>query len=576
MNRKEILRFLEENKAFKEGKLSSGIATLLKNKYPQVIEDMKKETGINDNNISRLIWHLINGNEIPCCPVCGKELEFKNYGEGYKKACSKECSDYLRGAGTRGKKLSEETKAKIKETNLKKFGVDNPFKSKEIREKIKQTNLEKYGVETASQNENIKKKTAQTNLAKYGTIAPLQNSEIKAKMEKTNLERYGSKSSMGNIEVRKKARQTCLERYGAEYATSSDIIKEKAAKNRMKAFYESLFKTDRLGGVTPLFTWDEYEGSKAQFYKFRCNVCGQEFEDRLINGRIPLCTHCYPRNLETSMPEKDLVRFIESIYKGEIIQNDRKTIYPQELDIYLPELKLAFEYDGLYWHSSRFKEKNYHINKNIECEKKGIRLIHIYSDEWYMRKSIVESFIKASLGLYNRKIGARECEVKDVNTEDSKIFLEGNHLQGYAPTSIRKGLYYKDELVSILTISKPRFNKEYDWEVVRFCNKINTQITGAFEKLLKHSGIKGSIITYSDRAKFSGNLYRKLFKELEPSDPNYFYIKDDYHKYSRIGFQKRKLIENNPEYKDLTENEIAQLLGYYRFYDCGNWKFVKL
>lgn len=574
MERNELLNYLKYNNAFKGNNISSGITSFIRNR-PELLQNLKELT-INDSNISRLIWHLVNGNEIPKCPICGKELEFKNYGEGYKKACSKKCSDILRGSGNRGKVLSEETKQKMKETNISKYGVDNPFKAKEIQEKIKRTNLEKYGVEHAAQNENIKKKTAQTNLSRYGVIAPLQNKRIKDKMEKTNLGKYGSKSSMGNAEIREKAKKTNLERYGVEYAAASECIKEKATERKMKSFYESLFRTSRLGGATPLFSWEEYTGSKAQFYKFKCNKCGKEFEDRLINGRIPLCTHCYPRNLETSMPEKDLLRFIESIYKGKIIQNDRKTIYPQELDIYLPELKLAFEYDGLYWHSSQFKEKNYHINKNIECEKKGIRLIHIYSDEWYMRRPIVESIINASLGLYDKKIGARQCEVKDVVAEDSKVFLEENHLQGYAPASIRKGLYYKDELVSILTISKPRFNKEYDWEIVRFCNKINTQVIGAFEKLLKHSGIKGSIITYSDRAKFSGNLYRKLFKELKPSEPNYFYVKDDYHKYSRIGFQKSKLIENNPKYKNLTENEITQLLGYYRFYDCGNWKFEKI
>lgn len=573
MNKKEILGFLKNNNTFKENKLSSGITTLLRNKYPNIIQNMKEITEIDTDNVSKLIWHLINGNDIPKCPICGKELEFKNYGEGYKKACSKKCSDILRGSGSRGKKLSEETKEKIKKTNIKRYGVDNPFKSKEIKERIKQTNLNKYGFEYAAQSKEIKKKIVQTNFERYGTTAPLQNKEIKAKMEKTNLERYGSKSSIGNIEIREKAKKTNLKRYGVEYAAASECIKEKAAEGKMKSFYESLFKTSRLGGVTPLFSWEEYMGSKAQFYKFKCNKCGEEFEDRIINGRIPLCTHCYPRNLETSRPEKDIVKYIESIYTGKIIQNDRKAIYPRELDIYIPDKNLAIEYDGLYWHSSLFKDKNYHLNKTKACEEKGIRLIHIYSDEWHMRKPIIYSIIKSALGIYERKIGARECYIKDVDNNESKIFLEENHLQGYIPTSIRKGLYYKDELVSVLTLSKPRFNKEYDWEIIRFCSKINTQVIGGFEKLLKHSNIEGSIITYSDRAKFTGNLYRNLFKELSPSEPNYFYVKDDFHKYSRIGFQKRILTKNNPKYENLTEIEITQLLGYYRFYDCGSWKF---
>ena len=574
MNREEILKFLNDNKAFKEGKLSSGITTLIKNKYPSFVEDMKKVTGIDDNNISRLIWHIVNGNEIPRCPICGNILEFKNYGEGYKKGCSKECLDKLRGKGNLGKKLSKETKQKMKQTCIDKYGVDNPFKSKEVQEKIKQTNLEKYGVEIASQSETIKEKTKQTNLIKYGANTPLQNKDILKKMENTNLLKYGFKSSMSNKEVREKARQTNLERYGTEWATSSNIVKEKAALNRMKSFYEKLFTTDRLSGVTPLFTWEEYEGSKAQFYKFKCNKCGQEFEDRLINGRIPLCTHCYPRNVFISGPEKEVLEFVKSIYNEKIIENDRKLIYPQELDIYIPDKKIAIEFDGLFFHSSFQKDKNYHLDKTLKCEEKGIRLLHIFSDEWYYKKEIIKSIIKASLGIYERKIGARECEVRDVEINEAKEFLEENHLQGYAPSSIRKGLYYKDELVSIITFTKPRFNRNYNWELVRYCNKINTQIIGGFERLFNHANIKGSIITYSDRRLFTGNVYRKLFKEEKPTEPNFYYIKDDFHKYSRLQFQKEKLTEDHPEYENLTEKQITQILGYYRIYDCGNWKFT--
>ena len=228
----------------------------------------------------------------------------------------------------------------------------------------------------------------------------------------------------------------------------------------------------------------------------------------------------------------------------------------------------------MFFHSSFQKDKNYHLDKTLKCEEKGIRLLHIFSDEWYYKKEIIKSIIKASLGIYERKIGARECEVRDVEINKAKEFLEENHLQGYYPSSIRKGLYYKDELVSIITFTKPRFNRNYDWELARYCNKINTQIIGGFERLFNHANIKGSIITYSDRRLFTGNVYRKLFKEEKPTEPNFYYIKDDFHKYSRLQFQKEKLIEGHPEYENLTENQITQILGYYRIYDCGNWKFT--
>lgn len=575
MNKNEFLDYLKSKGAFKGNNISSGISIFIKNR-PELFQNLKDLT-FDSNNVSQLIWHLINGNEIPCCPVCGKELEFKNYGEGYKKACSKECSDYLRGAGTRGKKLSEETKAKIKETNLKKFGVDNPFKSKEIREKIKQTNLEKYGVEAASQNVEVKKKTAQTNLAKYGTIAPLQNSEIKAKMEKTNLERYGSKSSMGNLEVRKKARQTNLERYGVEsYFSNKEAIKE-IQEVKKKKFYESLINGERLKEVTPLFSYEEYNKSY-DLYKFKCDKCGNEFYDSLNGGHVPLCPICYPKNEAVSEEESEIRKFLSENYKGIIERNNREIIHPYELDIYLPELKLAIEYDGLYWHSMEFKDPLYHLRKTEECKEKGIRLVHITSDEWHKKRKIVKSFLLGLIGIYDKKIGARECIVKEIEKQEASLFLEDNHFQGSSVDSIRLGLYFGDELVSVLTFAKPRFNKKYDWEIIRFSNKRGYEVFGGFSKLLSYFSehYKGSIITYSDKSKFTGDVYRKNnFEELESTPPNYFYFRGD-DRIPRQNVQKNALIKKFPDYSNLTESEIMKKLGYYRFYDCGNWKFVKL
>lgn len=576
MTKEEILKFLKDNNAFKDNNhLSSKITPFIKKNHPEIISEMKKVTGINDDNISRLIWHIINGNEIPKCPICGNILEFKNYGEGYKKGCSKECLDKLRGRSNLGKSLSEETKQKMKNTYLSRYGVDNPSKLKEIRDKIKRTNLEKYGVERPAQNEAVKEKTKQTNLGRYGVSAPLKNQDILKKMKATNLERYGSISSMSNKEVQEKRRQTNLERYGTEWATSSDIVKERAGLHRMKSFYDKLFTSSRLGGATPLFKWEEYEGNKRTLYKFKCNTCGTEFENKLENGRIPICPTCHPKVIGISEEEKDLLKFISSIYSGTIIENDRKTIYPYELDIYLPEKKLAFEYDGLYWHSSQFKDKYYHLNKTSECESKGIRLIHIFSDEWYNKKPIVQSIIKASLNIYDRKIGARKCEIRELSINEASNFLEGNHLQGYSTSNIRLGLFYREELVSVLTFQKPRFNKSYNWELVRYANKLNTLVIGGFSKLLTYfrKRYKGTIITYSDRRLFMGNLYRENgFKELPPTEPNYFYLVEGVRR-SRINYQKYKIIEGHPEYKNLTEKEIMSLLGYYRIYDCGNWKF---
>lgn len=588
-NKEDIIKFLKENNAFKEnGNLSSGITTLLRNKYPEVIKKMQEILGIETENISQLIWHLVNNvNEVPKCPICGKDCEFKSYGLGYKKTCSSECNkkyiviasqeSNLKKYGTKSPFGRPEVLQKCRDTCEEKYGYSNPFKSKEVQEKIKKTNLEKYGYEVSSKAPEVKEKMRQTNQERYGVDAPLQAKEYLDKAKATTLERYGVENPLSSSELREKGKKTSLEKYGTEWPQQNEDIKKKVAYNRMKNFYERLFTTKRLDlASTPLFSWDEYEGSK-KLYNFKCNICGQIFQDTLKNGNIPLCPTCYPKNGGISKEENFVYKYVTDIYKGPIMKNTKLILQGLELDMYLPEKKIAIEYDGLYWHSDDKKGKNYHLNKTIECEKRGIRLIHIFSDEWAKNKEICKSIINSALGIYDKKIGARKCKVKEIDLTTAKNFLEKNHLQGYTGSKIRIGLYLDEELIAVLCLNNSRYNQNYTWEITRYAGKINYQIIGAFPKMLKFFREKysGSIITYSDRSKFTGDVYRKNgFTELPPTEPNYYYTKSSYERESRLTFQKAKLISSYPELKDFTENEITQMLGYRRFYDCGNWKFV--
>lgn len=130
------------------------------------------------------------------------------------------------------------------------------------------------------------------------------------------------------------------------------------------------------------------------------------------------------KNLERksiSIEEKDVVSFLKNIWKGEIIENDRKVLNGKELDIYIPSKNLAIEYNGLYWHSdkatlekndipnkeTRLYAKYRHIEKTKLCEEKNIRLIHIFEDDWIYRKDIIKDILKQSLGIYDKKIYAR-------------------------------------------------------------------------------------------------------------------------------------------------------------------------
>ncbi|MFW6226257.1 MAG: hypothetical protein ACOC3V_04810, partial [bacterium] len=186
-----------------------------------------------------------------------------------------------------------------------------------------------------------------------------------------------------------------------------------------------------------------------------------------------------------------------------------------------------------------------------------------------------KSIIKTKLGL-NERIYARKCELKEIDNQ--REFLDNNHLQGYIPAKINIGLYYNDELTSLLTFSKPRFNKNYDWEMIRFVNKIGYSVIGGFSKLLKYflNNYQGSIITYSDIRLFDGKVYETNgFTQIESSKPSYYYT-DYKNRYSRQKFQKHKIPNILESFNsNLTEWENMQMNGWDRIWDCGNYVYIK-
>jgi hypothetical protein len=241
--------------------------------------------------------------------------------------------------------------------------------------------------------------------------------------------------------------------------------------------------------------------------------------------------------------------------------NTRKIISPLELDVFIPSHNIAIEFDGLYWHSELHKPSNYHLNKTELCEKQGIQLIHIFEDEWRDKRDIIKSRLKNILGLTNNKIFGRKTQIKEVNSIDAKEFLNKNHIQGNVNSSIKIGLYLNNELVSLMTFGKGRIALGGDsnqYELLRFCNKLDTSVIGGADKLLKYF-IKTykpkDIISYADRRWSQGDLYEKLgFDNTHNSSPNYWYIINNKRKY-RFGFRKSILVKQGCDINK-TEHQI--------------------
>lgn len=350
-----------------------------------------------------------------------------------------------------------------------------------------------------------------------------------------------------------------------------------------------LNKPGRFGKHKPLF--DEYSfGGELLPHKFLCPDCNKEFESYITNGALPKCPVCELPEVRggRSSYEYEIEKFLRDLHI-DFESNNKVLLGGLELDIYIPLRKLAIEFDGNYWHSENIltshrylKNKNlnstnYHLYKTQECERQGIRLIHIFENEWVYKKDKVKSLIKSALGIYDISVGARQCEIKEISSKEAEIFLNENHLQGYSKSSVRLALYYNKEMIECITFTKPRFEKnKYDWEISRFATKSGYRVYGGFTKLLKYfrKNYPGSIVTYSDRSKFMGSVYRSNgFVELLPTSPGYFYVKRSV-VLSRYQCMKKNLKNMFEDFDpNKTESEIMEDHGFLKIYDCGNWKF---
>jgi very-short-patch-repair endonuclease len=319
--------------------------------------------------------------------------------------------------------------------------------------------------------------------------------------------------------------------------------------------------------------------------EFKCNNCGsvESLPSETVKWRLKnlktICTKCSGISIG-SAAQLNVINFIKEHYHGEIIVNYKRLIHPYELDIYIPGLKLAIEYDGLFWHShcsmESKDEREYHLRKTEQCEKHGIQLIHIFENEWVLKTDIVKSRIKHLLGVSDCIIYARKCKVIEISSLDSKDFLDKNHIQGNCQASVKLGMYHQSKLVAVMTFGKSRFNKKYEWELLRYSSACNCSVVGGAGKLIsyfKKSYTPRNVISFADRRWSLGKLYKKLgFDFLHDSAPNFWYWKKNgLHLESRIKYQKYKLkdlLKNYDESMSASTNMFSN--GFRRIWDCGN------
>jgi hypothetical protein len=577
----------------------------------------------------RLYWTINNITEFPICSNCGNPnkriIKIKDGYSGPKKYCCQSCIT-----------SSMEYQNKYSKTNLEKYGVENVFSSIHFQKKIKETNLEKYGVENPSQNKSIKQKQLktlmdnygvtiplksktiqqkciQTNLDRYGTQFTFQSNDIKEKIKKTNLEKYGVKNPSQVEQFKQKREDTLLQKFGVDNALKSNIIQEKVKTTNLERYnVDTVLRLDSVRKIgldkqrTLLYkrlknnkyieildSLETFLNSETKEFHWKCKRCGLEFTSKPTKNRkvessiYARCPSCFPLLNFQSVAEQSIYNYIQDNFPNLQIESANRTILGngKEVDIYIPEKNLAIEFDGLYWHSlSNLQDKNYHLNKTTLAENNSIQLIHIFEDEFVNNKDIVLSRIKHLIGGKDNIIYGRKCIIKEVDNNTCKEFLNNTHIQGNVNSLYRYGLYYNNELVSIMTfghLRKSLGSKNIDnntYELLRYSSKLNTTVIGGASKLFKYfikTHNPSKIISYCDRRWSIGKLYKNLGFTLDHiSSPNYWYIINGTHREHRFNWRKNVLKDKLKIFDpNLTEYENMFNNGYDCIYDCGNYVF---
>lgn len=499
-------------------------ANLIKKSSSEIIELIKDDVAllsIQNYNLSEQLKIIIN--KIPIdnkCEICGKETSFD--GVKFRTFCSLKCS--------RDEKSSKYEKAK--QTNLERYGKPHTFEV--TKEKRKQTCLERYGGHHAK-SEKVRKKTKETNLKKYGVDNPAKSLEVKEKI--------------------REAHQKLFDGHYAQRNFSNDLKQKLTSKEFCQKICEDRTKTfsvhaKELGITTKTLI--------SYIRKF----------PELVVTRKPV-----------SELESMVADHISSV--GISFETNNRNMILKELDLWIPEHKLAIELNGIYWHSDLLNKNNKYsaADKFQLCQEKDITLLTFFENEIHDNFELIKSVINHKLGISSRIIYARNCDLKKISHQQKSDFYNENHLMGDLVSHRNYGLFLGSELVAAISFIKNRSSIESDYELARFACLKNTSVVGGFSKLLKF-GIQTndieSLMTFANlRFGSSSNVYMKNgFSYDGITKPGYFYARQNKGFFERKSRQQAvksrsiKFLEHfdptKSQYENMTDN------GWKRLWDCGH------
>lgn len=509
--------------------------TLLTHEEKALIKDQTQflqplPSKIRDLNY-RIAHVILKKNEACLCKYCEQPLPFRDFKSFLKQVyCSASCkykdNDFYAGARIAQNRRKVEIHEKRTQTVLSRYGVPNAMQCTQVNDLRRQ----QYNQLSADVIDERVYKRQQTNIERYGVSNPLQQPHIRLKKIQNSRDRK------------------CVSQVSRHITLDDD--------------YRGIL--DERGNTIK--------------YQFVCNKCDTRFYFHFGSWNKQItCPKCSDR-LNTY--EDFIERFLK-LLKIQYIKNDRNILNKKELDFYLPDLKIAIEINGLYYHSSKFiTDKNYHINKTTQCADMGIRLIHIFGDEIIRSPKAVLTRLRSIVKCNSIRIFARKCTIKFIDNATSNTFLSKYHLQGNAIGAKELfGIFYKGRLLQVATFGLSRLSlgtkNNNEWELYRLASMHNVTVVGGFSKLLKkftdqHPECK--LKTYLDRRWAAlENSYQTNFVLSHTSKPNYWIVVGN-KRFHRFGFSKSHLKNKLDGFdEEASESQNLAANNILKIWDCGNF-----
>jgi len=546
------------------------------------------------------IYHAV----LPAKCPCGDDAVFNTFVKGYRKYCSLTCpskgkdhSQTLKGVWETTNSYSNMV-SNVRNTCLKKYGVDWSSKADSVKDRVKQSNQQKYGVNYPMFDETIKHQIKQTTLKNHGVEYPFQSEAIRQRAKESFVKNHGYTNDMAiarkafsdqnndlnpfqvNV-IQSKIKSTLIDKYGVDHPMKSLVFLTKSQN--------TLFKNHGRNNPAHINHND-------QAYALLMDM--ESLKKELETNSLTSISEKYKINKEVLYSYHDrygftiLKRETKSRYEEEISsildnlqiqykRNYTQLCYPRHVDFFIPSHDIAIEFNGLYWHSEKSGSKmpDYHATKTKQCMDRGVQLLTIFEDEWVSKHQIIVNHIKHLCGKTNSVVGARKISISNEKyTPELKEFVDQYHIQGKLDAVSQSYVGRHDGKIVAVLLLKKVSGTTYD--IARFCTDMANSYPGLFSKFLKYITTTLEITkftTIADLRWSKGDVYLKTGFTIEKNLlPDYQYT--DYitreHKFNyRKEIIKKKY---NVDITGKTEKQLMFELKFDRIWDCGKIKFVKI